>query len=110
MKPFLNTSTSVSLVWGITLAFLTLMDWNTLKNNPVSEDILTPFINRHITVTTAPSGSEIPSHSGREGNRQDGLQYQVELKFNGPLFLLCFFGPPLAFHGLSRLSKKSGTH
>lgn len=101
MKPFLNTSTSVSLVWGITLAFLTLMDWNTLKNNPISEDILTPFINRHITVTTVTeevAPLEVPAS-------QEQLQYQVELNFNGPLFLLCFFGPPLIFHGLSRLSQ-----
>lgn len=103
MKPFLNTSTSVSLVWGITLAFLTLMDWNTLQNNPVSEDILTPFINRHITVSTA-SGEAAPLETPAP---QEQLQYQVELKFNGPLFLLCFFGPPLAFHGLSRLSRTS---
>lgn len=101
MKPFISTSTSVSLVWGITLAFLTLMDWNTLKNNPISEDILTPFINRHITVTTSshePMPLEVPAP-------QEQLQYQVELDFNGPLFLLCFFVPPLVFHGLSRLGQ-----
>lgn len=105
MKTLLNTPTNMSIVWGITLALITILDWNTLEKNPVSEDILTPFISRHITVATidSPAVAEIP---GQSTTSSPQLQYQVELKFNGPLFLVCFFLPPAIFFGLARLGRK----
>ena len=34
------------------------------------------------------------------------LHYEVEFGFNGPLFLACFFGPMLLFHGIGMLWKR----
>ncbi|GAA5317576.1 MAG: hypothetical protein AseanaTS_27810 [Candidatus Pelagadaptatus aseana] len=108
MKTFLNTPTNMSIVWGITLALITLLDWNTLENNPMTEEILTPFISRHITLAAIPDApaTEIPGQPQPPATLHQ-LQYQVELEFNGPLFLLCFFLPPALFFGLAALSRKA---
>jgi hypothetical protein len=35
------------------------------------------------------------------------MRYEVELDFNGPLFLAAFFAPMLVFHGLGALWNRS---
>ncbi len=108
-QPF-NRATHFSIIWGVTLAVLTLLEWRTLDRDPVGHQILTPFIERDIAVgldpraasQDDPAGADIPEDLVAE----DVLQYQVEIRFNGPLFLACFFGPVLAFLGLGKLYER----
>ncbi len=88
-----NRYTHFSIIWGVTLAVLTLLEWRTLDRDPIGHQILTPFIEREISVGADPGAEEI-------------LQYQVDIRFNGPLFLACFFGPVLLFLGIGRLAAR----
>jgi len=104
-----STATHFSIVWGVALAIITLVEWNNLERNPVNQEIFSPFINRAIEVTVekanAPKpGLDIPVESGNSA--EAALRYDVELTFNGPLFLACFFIPVLIFHGIALLWRR----
>ncbi len=108
MKPNgLSLATHLSIVWGVTLAVMTLIEWNSLEREPLRQQVFLPFIERDIRVM-APAGELDASAAGSEpGEAAVDLRYEVELGFNGPLFLACFFIPVGLFHGagwlLSRL-------
>ena len=112
-----NVATHFSIVWGVTLAVISLLEWNTLDRDPVRQEILSPFIERTIAVTVEVTVIETPyaiengaaptdvisSLTEREESPDAVLRYDVEFHFNGPLFLACFFGPILVFHGVRLL-------
>jgi hypothetical protein len=97
----------MSIVWGVTLAILTLLEWNSLDRDPMRKQILSPFIERDIAVQvdgeayTDPGGQGL-SPPGSAGDDR-GISYHVEFSFNGPLFMACFFTPVLVFHGVAWL-------
>ena len=86
----------------MTLAVLALLEWHSLEREPLREPVLSPFIERSITLT--PAAIDEPSTPA------PGWQTVVELRFNGPLFLACFFGPVLVFNllglALDKLRKR----
>lgn len=99
-----SRATHFSVVWGITLAFLTILDWNSLGRDPANEQILLPFISREISLTSTPNitkNTEVDEldfgSTQSNTNNPKPLQYNVDIKFNGPYFLACFFIPVLAF-------------
>lgn len=102
-----NRATHFSIVWGVMLAFLTLLEWRGLDRDPLNQQILSPFIERDVTVSVRePAGyNELDFNDGasREEPPDSALQYEVEINFNGPLFLACFFAPVLVFHGIGWL-------
>ena len=113
----LNRATHFSIVWGVTLAVATLMEWNSLDRDPVKHEILSPFIERHIAISVAKHadsnggdildsiGQESPA-AGEEPIPEAALRYDVEIAFNGPLFLACFFTPVLVFQGVGLLWRR----
>jgi len=110
--PGFNRATHLSIVWGVTLAVLTLMEWRSLDRDPIEQQILTPFIERKISMELKRDdpAPEIDFNSTARGEDapQNGLQYTVEISFNGPLFLACFFGPVLVFQGIGWLAARGG--
>jgi hypothetical protein len=50
---------------------------------------------------------DIPAGDTGAAAQGEALQYEVEIDFNGPLFLACFFGPVLAFQGLGLLAARA---
>ncbi len=103
----LDRATHFSIVWAIVLAVLTLVEWNSLDREPMREQIFLPFIEREIRLSTtkadtAPEFAEaLPANSGERP-----LQAHVQIDFNGPLFLACFFGPILVFHLIGLLLRR----
>jgi hypothetical protein len=106
-----NRATHFSVVWGVTLAVLTVMEWRSLDRDPMGHQILTPFIKREVTVSLAQDSSpevlEFDGETGSEPETADPLRYEVEFHFNGPLFLACFFGPVLIFQGIGFLAARA---
>lgn len=97
-----SRATHLSIIWGVALAVMTLIEWHSLDRDPVKQEIFSPFIERTIDVTLAnpQRPAEDPPRPGDAGHSPDAaLRYEVELAFNGPLFLACFFVPVLIFHG-----------
>ena len=45
-----SRATHFSIVWGIALAIMTLVEWHSLERNPVTQEIISPFIQRNIDV------------------------------------------------------------
>jgi hypothetical protein len=99
----------LSIAWGITLAILALLEWNSLEREPLREPILSPFIERTISLgrdsrrdgdSNMVIAGEDPATSG---SGLSALQTVVDIRFNGPLFLVCFFGPVLLLHAVSML-------
>ena len=109
--PGFNRATHFSIVWGVTLAVLTLIEWRSLDRDPIGQQILTPFIEREISVDVTRDGAQPEIDFGADtpadDDPQNGLQYTVELHFNGPLFLACFFGPVLLFQGIGWLAARA---
>jgi hypothetical protein len=107
IEPTINRATHFSIVWAVVLAVLTLVEWHGLDRDPMSEQIFLPFIEREITVPlTRPNiTTQLGTTSGDlpMNNSQPNLQTQVEITFNGPLFLAYFFGPVLIFHAIGLL-------
>ncbi len=103
-RPVFNRGTHFSIVWGVTLAVLTLIEWNSLDREPMREEILVPFIERRVSVSVgeehAPPEPGGIAGEGTDADSRGVLQYEVEIDFNGPLFLAYFFGPVLAFQGI----------
>lgn len=106
-KSVFKLATHLSIAWGVTLAVLTMLEWRSLDREPMREQIITPFIQRDISVKLeqpAPADEfDFGSRGQREQDPDAALQYTVEFHFNGPLFLAIFFIPVLAFHGLEWL-------
>ena len=104
--PGYNRAAHFGIVWGITLAVITLVEWNSLDRNPVKQEILSPFIERTMAVSV--EEAEVPplesSVTGTDGQSPDAaLRYDVQIAFNGPLFLACFFTPILVFQAIGML-------
>jgi hypothetical protein len=110
IEPTLNRASHFSIVWGVVLAVLTIVEWNSLDRDPLSEQIFLPFIEREITLsTTGANTTTQPAATagdpvGENGSRN--LQTHVQIDFNGPLFLVYFIVPILVFHGIGLLSRK----
>ena len=106
-KTVLSGAAHFSIVWGITLAAITLVEWHSLDRDPLHRQILSPFIERHISATmpnAADSTGRNFETAPEPGVSPDAdLQYEVNFKFNGPLFAACFFLPILAFQGVGLL-------
>lgn len=99
-----SRATHFSIVWGVSLAVITVLEWNSLDRNPVSQEILSPFIERTIKVEVA--AAPVPDIGGSVSPQAEpdaALNYEVSFHFNGLLFLACFFVPVLIFHGLEAL-------
>lgn len=100
----LNGATHFSLVWAFMLCFITLIEWRSLDREPMKADILSPFIQRHIEIVPAQQATDSAAPADSLGGTSGtGPQTVVELGFNGPLFLACFFIPIIAFHALGTL-------
>lgn len=97
-----NRATHFSVVWAVSLAIITMVEWRNLEQDPLEREILSPFIQREITVSMAQPG-DTDEFDIRETSAADALQYEVVFHFNGPLFLLCFFAPILLFYGIGSL-------
>lgn len=106
-EPVFNRATHFSIVWAVMLAVLTLVEWRMLDRNPMSEQIFLPFIDRRVTLSTidAETASELAITEGEQpGTSLPGpVTTDVQIDFNGPLFLFYFFGPILLFHLISLL-------
>ena len=103
-KPVYGGARHLSIVWAVTLAILTLMEWRQLEQDPLNRQILSPFIQRQVTVHVGHSETMVDDFDREsEGQNDESIKtrYEVAFHFNGPLFLLCFFGPVLAFHALA---------
>ncbi len=100
-----NSATHFSIVWGVTLAVITLLEWHSLDRDPVRQEIISPFIERTMTVTVANETrpAERTILPGNEESPDAKLNYEVEFNFKGPLFLACFFLPVFLFHSLAML-------
>ena len=104
--PGFSRATHLSIVWGVALAALTLLEWRSLDRDPLGHQIMTPFIERKVEVSLAgePPVDPLEVNGERAAAAEPGLRYEVEFDFNGPLFLACFFGPVLRFQGLGLLA------
>jgi hypothetical protein len=106
-EPGLNRATHLSIVWAVVLAVITLVEWNGLEREPMNEQIFLPFIEREITLST--TQADITEQAGMADVVVSGegapriLQTHVQIDFNGPLFLVCFFTPVLIFHAAGML-------
>lgn len=107
-RPVLNRAAHFSIVWGITLAVITTVEWYNLEREPLEHEILSPFFERRVQVSIErqpPATTEIPGMAESAG-ADAALRYDVSLDFNGPLFLVCFFTPVLIFHGAAALWRR----
>ena len=104
--PGYNRAAHFGIVWGITLAVITLVEWRSLDRDPVKQEILSPFIERTMAVSVEEADAP-PLESTGAGDTAESpdavLRYDVQIAFNGPLFLAYFFGPVVVFHGIGML-------
>jgi hypothetical protein len=101
-----NRATHFSIVWAVTLAIITLVEWHSLDRDPVRQEIFSPFIARTMAVSVEESPAAAGESAGPIAQAESAdavLRYDVEISFNGPLFLACFFTPMLLFHGIGAL-------
>ena len=112
-KPILNLAAHFSIVWGITLAVVTTLEWYNLERKPLDHEILSPFFERRVQVSIErqlpQATADIPEFS-EMAEPDAALRYDVSLDFNGPLFLVCFFTPVLIFHGAAALWRRLRSH
>jgi len=104
--PGYNRATHFGIVWGITLAVITLVEWNSLDRDPVKQEILSPFIERTMAVSVAGAGAPPADSTGTGDSAQSpdaALRYDVQIAFNGPLFLAYFFTPIVVLQGIRML-------
>ncbi|MDH4040084.1 MAG: hypothetical protein OEW92_04035 [Gammaproteobacteria bacterium] len=98
-----SRATHFSIVWGVTLAVLTLLEWHSLDRDPVKQEIFSPFIERTMAVSVEEAAApDADPTAGIDGQASPDavLRYDVEINFNGPLFLAFFFTPMLIFQGI----------
>ena len=107
-----NRATHFSLVWASVLAVLTLVEWRSLERDPLSEKVFLPFIERDISLSRVETAGARQPVTGDDdlprGVALQNLQTTVQLEFNGPLFLLYFCLPIVAFHLLGLLFARLG--
>jgi hypothetical protein len=104
--PGYNRAARFGVVWGITLAVITLVEWRSLDRDPVKQQILSPFIERTVAVSVEEADTPPGDSTGVEDEEESPdavLRYDVEIGFNGPLFLAYFFTPVLIFQGAGML-------
>jgi hypothetical protein len=107
IAPPINRATHFSVVWAVVLAVITLVEWRSLDREPMSEQIFLPFIEREVKISISGVNTEeqpasISGDLPGTGSREN-LQTHVQIGFNGPLFLVYFFGPIMIFHGIGLL-------
>ncbi len=104
-SPPYRRATHLSMVWAITLAVLTIIEWRGLDRDPLGQPLMLPFIEREVTVTL--DAQPLTREQFAEGRQEEQAQprHEVEIRFNGPLFLLCFFGPVALFFGIGWAGK-----
>lgn len=105
-KEAYSIAARLSIVWAVTLSILTIIEWRQLDRDPLEREILSPFIERQITVHVGQSSftaDEFKRSAASSPEQADKARFEVEYHFNGPLFLLCFFAPVAAFHVVSGL-------
>jgi len=109
--PGFSRATHLSIIWGVTLAILTVMEWRNLDRDPLGHQVMMPFIERDISMSlqtdTSDPSAKFAGNEPSEAQAGDQLRYEVEFGFNGPLFLACFFGPVLAFQGIGLLAARA---
>tara|TARA_R110002110_G_scaffold205066_5_gene416845 strand:+ start:22219 stop:22557 length:339 start_codon:yes stop_codon:yes gene_type:complete len=106
-----NRVTHFSIVWAVMLCFITIIEWRSLDRDPLKRDILSPFIQRDIQISENPAaGQSSVTANDSETVPAQQMQTVVELNFNGPLFLACFFIPIILFHGLGLLLARFQSH
>lgn len=102
-----NRATHFSIVWAVTLSIITLVEWHSLDRNPLGQDIYSPFISRTVAIKVGGAEQQPELQFAGDPVSMDSankdLQYEVEIKFNGPFFLAVFFIPVLLFHGIGLL-------
>ncbi len=102
-----NPAVHLSIAWGVTLAMVTMVEWNSLDRDPMRQQILTPFIQRDVVMAAgeAKAVGEFYSNADERSSPAAAapVQYTVKFRFDGPLFLACFFLPVLVFHGFGWL-------
>ena len=105
MKTFtFNGAAHFSIIWAVSLAVITLLEWSSLDRNPVRQEILSPFIERTMTVTVEEAPvPDMDVFSDQQEAPDAVLRYDVEFHFDGPLFLACIFIPILIFNGVAIL-------
>lgn len=105
-----NPAVHLSIAWGVTLAIITLVEWNSLDRDPMREQIFTPFIQREVSMTMGEDvAAPIIDFDSVEREPETPavvMQTRVKFHFDGPLFLACFFVPVLAFHGIGWLMSR----
>jgi hypothetical protein len=102
-----NGATHFSIIWAVSLAIITLLEWSSLDRNPVRQEIFSPFIERTMTVAVEEAPTPDREGFGEQQETPDAmLRYDVEFHFNGPLFLACFFIPIIIFNGVAILWKR----
>jgi hypothetical protein len=98
-----NRASHFSVIWAVMLCFITLVEWRSLDRDPLKPDILSPFIQRHVQIVAGAAAPDNALPTEPRNTPATAPQYIVELDFNGPLFLACFFIPIILFHGLGLL-------
>jgi hypothetical protein len=98
-----------SLVWAAVLTVITMLEWGGLDREPLKEQILSPFIER--TITLQPRGASQPgdvqvNNAPQPPDTGAPLEYHVDFGFNGPLFALYMFAPIVVIHGIGLLAGK----
>ena len=105
-KPVYGGARHLSIVWAVTLAIVTLVEWRQLDRDPLNREILSPFIEREVSVHVGNSRMTLDEFDGRDAGparNPTETTYEVQFHFNGPLFLITFFGPVAAFYGFALL-------
>ena len=107
--PVYGGARHLSIVWAVTLAILTLVEWRQLDSDPLNREILSPFIERQVSIRPGQPGvavdgiDDFPVVADVDTSK---TSIEVEFHFNGPLFLLCFFGPVAVFYGVALLLQR----
>ena len=109
-KSAFTSAAHFSIVWGVTLAVITLIEWHSLDRDPVRQEIFSPFIERNIAVSVIeePTANELPFDipTADTESADAALRYEVAFHFNGPLFLAVFFAPVVVFQGVGMLAAR----
>jgi hypothetical protein len=108
-KSALNRATHFSIVWVVTLAVLTTVEWRSLSREPLKDTIMLPFIERQVSLEIgAGARAGEPPDDDDDSAPPTRSTTTVNIGFNGPLFLLCCFGPVLIFHGIGWVAGRVG--